>query len=116
MSDNPRPALYGAEYSIQLLGRRSPALMEPARVVGRHCVAGDVLVPDASLPADVRPGDLLAVPASGAYQLSMASGYNLVARPPLVGVFEGREKVLLRREALADILGREGVGETSGIS
>ena len=110
MSDNPRLALYGAEYSVQLIGRRSQALMEPARVVGRHCEAGDVLVPDASLPADVRPGDLLAVPASGAYQLSMASGYNLVARPPLVGVREGAWKVLLRREALSDILDREGVG------
>jgi diaminopimelate decarboxylase len=108
MSDNPRPALYGAEYSVQLIGRRSRALMEPARVVGRHCEAGDVLIPDASLPADVRPGDLLAVPASGAYQLSMASGYNLVARPPLIGVCGGRETTLLRREGLVEILGREG--------
>ena len=79
-------------------------------MVGRHCEVGDVLVPDASLPADIRPGDLLAVPASGASQLSMASGYNLVSRPPLIGVCEGTQKVLLRREALSDILEREGAG------
>ena len=107
MSDNPRPALYGAGYSAYLVGRRSTAPSGPARIVGRHCEAGDVLVPDAELPADVRPGDLVAVPAAGAYQLSMASGYNLVGRPPLIGVHEGEDRVLLRREGLADLLGRE---------
>jgi diaminopimelate decarboxylase len=107
MSDNPRPALYGAGYSAYLVGRRPAGPLAPARVVGRHCEAGDVLVPDAELPADVRPGDLLAVPAAGAYQLSMASGYNLVGRPPLVGVHEGEDRLLLRREGLADLLGRE---------
>ena len=107
MSDNPRPALYGAGYSAYLVGRRSAAAPGPARIVGRHCEAGDVLVPDAELPADVRPGDLIAIPAAGAYQLSMASGYNLVGRPPLIGVREGEDRVLLRREGLADLLGRE---------
>jgi diaminopimelate decarboxylase len=107
MSDNPRPALYGSGYSAYLVGRRSLEPLAPARVVGRHCEAGDVLVPDAELPQDVRPGDLLAVPAAGAYQLSMASGYNLVGRPPLIGVHEGEDRVLLRREGLADLLGRE---------
>jgi len=107
MSDNPRPALYGAGYSAYLVGRRSGAPTVPTRVVGRHCEAGDVLVPEADLPGDVRPGDLIAVPAAGAYQLSMASGYNLVGRPPLIGVHDGEDRVLLRRECLADLLGRE---------
>lgn len=107
MSDNPRPALYGAGYSAYLVGRRSTAPVRQTRLVGRHCEAGDVLVPDAALPADARPGDLIAVPAAGAYQLSMASGYNLVGRPPLIGVHEGEDRVLLRREGLADLLGRE---------
>ena len=107
MSDNPRPALYGAGYTARLLGRPASGALRPARVVGRHCEAGDVLIPDADLPADTRPGDLLAVPAAGAYQLSMASGYNLVARPPLVGVRDGAERLLQRRETLDDILRRD---------
>lgn len=107
MSDNPRPALYGADYSAYLVGRATQAPPAPARVVGRHCEAADVLVPDARLPADARPGDLIAIPAAGAYQLSMASGYNLVGRPPLVGVHDGEDRLLLRREALADQLARE---------
>jgi diaminopimelate decarboxylase len=107
MSDNPRPALYGAGYTARLIGRPSSAPLQPARVVGRHCEAGDVLVPDARLPGDTRPGDLIAMPAAGAYQLSMASGYNLVGRPPLVAVRDGEERVLLRRETLDDILRRE---------
>ncbi|HEY3873822.1 MAG TPA: diaminopimelate decarboxylase [Actinocrinis sp.] len=106
MSDNPRPALYGAAYCARLVGRHAGPL-EPARVVGRHCEAGDVLIRDAHLPSDTRPGDLLAVPASGAYQLSMASGYNLAGRPALVGVRDGAERLLQRRETLEDILRRE---------
>ena len=107
MSDNPRPALYGARYTARLVGRRSTEPLAPARIVGRHCEAGDVLVPDAVLPVDVRPGDLLAVPAAGAYQLSMSSGYNMVGRPALVGVRDGAEQVLVRRETLDDILRRD---------
>jgi diaminopimelate decarboxylase len=107
MSDNPRPALYGAGYTAQLVGRFSREPLHGARVVGRHCEAGDVLVPDALLPEDTRPGDLLAIPAAGAYQLSMSSGYNMVGRPPLVAVRDGAERLLLRRETLEDILQRE---------
>lgn len=100
MSDNPRPALYGVRYAPRLVGRRSTA--DPARmtVVGRHCEAGDVVAADVHLPADIRPGDLLAVPAAGAYHLSMASGYNLVGRPPVVAVDDGRARLLVRRESL----------------
>ncbi|WP_432153499.1 diaminopimelate decarboxylase [Streptomyces tricolor] len=107
MSDNPRPALYGVRYAPRLIGR--PGAAAPARVtvVGRHCEAGDVLAADVELPADVRPGDLLAVPVAGAYHLSMASAYNLVGRPPLVAVRDGLARLLVRRESLADLRSRD---------
>lgn len=86
MSDNPRPALYGAQYPVRLIGRRVDAPLRPATVVGRHCESGDLLAEDVSLPDDVHAGDLLAVPCSGAYHHSMASNYNLVGRPPVVAL------------------------------
>jgi diaminopimelate decarboxylase len=107
MSDNPRPALYGVRYEPRLIGRPSAAPPTPVTVVGRHCEAGDVLATDAELPDDVRPGDLLAVPVAGAYHLSMASGYNLVGRPPVAAVRAGRARLLVRRESLDDIRGRD---------
>ncbi|MEU3060599.1 diaminopimelate decarboxylase [Streptomyces subrutilus] len=107
MSDNPRPALYGVRYAPRLVGRGSSAAPRTATVVGRHCEAGDVLAADVPLPGDVHPGDLLAVPVAGAYQLSMASGYNLVGRPPLVAVHEGTTRLLVRRETLADFRNRD---------
>ncbi|MGW7449540.1 diaminopimelate decarboxylase [Kitasatospora sp. NPDC054795] len=107
MSDNPRPALYGSPYAVRLVGRRSEAGEARVDVVGRHCEAGDVLVRDAPLPADLRPGDLLAMPAAGAYQLSMASGYNLVGRPAVVAVKDGRARLLIRRETVEDFRLRE---------
>ncbi|MFE0186978.1 diaminopimelate decarboxylase [Streptomyces sp. NPDC058989] len=107
MSDNPRPALYGVRYAPRLVGRGSLAASEPVTVVGRHCEAGDVLATDVRLPGDIRPGDLLAVPVAGAYHLSMASGYNLVGRPPVIAVTDGHARLLVRRESLADIQGRD---------
>ncbi|MGW1819236.1 diaminopimelate decarboxylase [Streptomyces sp. NPDC002125] len=107
MSDNPRPALYGARYAPRLIGRRSTAESCTATVVGRHCEAGDVLATDAVLPADIHPGDLVAIPVAGAYHLSMASSYNAVGRPPVAAVHEGRARLLIRRESLADINGRD---------
>lgn len=104
MSDNIRPALYAAEYSAALANRTSEAPPVLSRVVGLHCEGGDILVRDVFLPDDVRPGDLLAVPASGAYSRSMASNYNHTPRPPMVGVSEGRLSVLVRRETLDDLL------------
>ncbi|MFF1556698.1 diaminopimelate decarboxylase [Streptomyces sp. NPDC058279] len=107
MSDNPRPALYGVRYAPRLIGRRSSAPPGRATVVGRHCEAGDVLAADVDLPADVRAGDLLGVPVAGAYQLSMASGYNLVGRPPVIAVADGRARLLVRRESLDDVRARD---------
>ncbi|MFI7355711.1 diaminopimelate decarboxylase [Streptomyces avidinii] len=107
MSDNPRPALYGVRYAPRLVGRRSPTEPCVATVVGRHCEAGDILAADVELPGDVHPGDLLAVPVAGAYQVSMASGYNMVGRPPVVAVDNGRARLLMRRETLADFHRRD---------
>ncbi|MFF3511673.1 diaminopimelate decarboxylase [Streptomyces sp. NPDC002573] len=107
MSDNPRPALYGVRYAPRLVGRRTTADRAPVTVVGRHCEAGDVLATDVELPADVHPGDLLAVPVAGAYHLSMASGYNLVGRPPVAAVRDGHARLLVRRESLDDIRSRD---------
>lgn len=102
MSDNPRPALYGVRYAPRLVGRHSTAGPRTATVVGRHCEAGDILASDVQLPGDIHPGDLLAVPVAGAYQLSMASGYNLVGRPAVVAVHEDTARLLVRRETLED--------------
>jgi diaminopimelate decarboxylase len=104
MSDNIRTALYAAEYSATLASRRSAAPPALARVVGKHCEGGDILVRDEFLPADVAPGDLLAVPASGAYSRSMASNYNHVPRPPVVAVRDGQVTTLIRRETVQDLL------------
>ncbi len=104
MSDNIRTALYAAEYSATLASRRSDAPPTLARVVGKHCEGGDILVRDEFLPADVAPGDLVAVPAAGAYSRSMASNYNHVPRPPVVAVRDGEISTLVRRETLDDLL------------
>jgi diaminopimelate decarboxylase len=104
MSDNIRTALYAAEYSATLASRRSSAAPALARVVGKHCEGGDILVRDEFLPGDVVPGDLIAVPASGAYSRSMASNYNHVPRPPVIAVAGGAIRTLLRRETIEDLL------------
>jgi diaminopimelate decarboxylase len=104
MSDNIRTALYDASYSATLAGRASAAPPILARVVGKHCEAGDIVVKDEFLPADIRPGDLLAVPGTGAYCRSMASNYNHVPRPPVVAVADGTARVIVRRETEDDLL------------
>ena len=104
MSDNIRTALYGAHYTAVLAGRASDAPLRPVTVTGKHCESGDIVVHDVPLPADVRPGDLLAVPASGAYHRSMASNYNHVPRPPVVAIRDGNARVIVRRETEADLL------------
>ena len=104
MSDNVRTALYDAAYSVTLASRRSPASPVLSRVVGKHCESGDVVVRDAWLPADLAPGDLIAVAATGAYCRSMASNYNFLGRPPVVAVRDGRARVVVRREDEDDLL------------
>lgn len=105
MSDNIRTALYDAAYTCALASRASSAPPMLARVVGKHCESGDIVVRDAWLPADVVPGDLLVVAGTGAYCRSMASNYNHALRPPVVSVREGESRVLVRRETEADLLG-----------
>ncbi|MEU0280031.1 MULTISPECIES: diaminopimelate decarboxylase [unclassified Streptomyces] len=104
MSDNIRTALYDAEYSVALVSRRSDAEAMLTRVVGKHCESGDIVVRDAFLPADLAPGDLIAVPATGAYCRSMASNYNHALRPPVVAVKDGEARVIVRRETEEDLL------------
>ena len=104
MSDNIRTALYDADYSCTLASRESQAPARLARVVGKHCEAGDIVVKDEFLPADVTPGDLLAVPGTGAYCRSMSSNYNHALRPPVVAVREGSSRVIVRRETEEDLL------------
>ena len=104
MSDNIRPALYGAQYHAEIVSRSSDAPRVLARVVGKHCESGDILVHEAQLPGDVTAGDLLAVAATGAYGRSMASNYNHVPRPPVVAVLGGAARVLVRRETEDDLL------------
>jgi diaminopimelate decarboxylase len=104
MSDNIRPALYGADYSCTLASRSSSAEPVMSRVVGKHCESGDIVVYDEFLPADTRAGDLLAVPVTGAYCRSLASTYNHVPRAAVVAVRSGEARVILRRETEDDLL------------
>ncbi|MCW2658245.1 MAG: Diaminopimelate decarboxylase, partial [Jatrophihabitans sp.] len=104
MSDNIRTALYDAQYTCVVANRVSSAPPARARVVGKHCESGDVVVRDTWLPGDVQPGDLVAVAATGAYCRSMASNYNHVPRPPVVAVRDGVAQVIVRRETEDDLL------------
>ena len=104
MSDNIRPSLYGAEYTTILANRTSTAARVSSRLVGKHCETGDIVIREIDLPDDIVPGDLLAVPATGAYGRSMASNYNHVPRPPVVAVKDGKARVIVRRETEADLL------------
>ncbi len=104
MSDNIRTALYDASYSATVANRTSAAEPLLARVVGKHCESGDIVVKDEFLPADVQPGDLVAVPGTGAYCRSMASNYNHVPRPPVVAVRDGQARLIVRRETEDDLL------------
>lgn len=113
MSDNARTALYGAEYSARIASRVSDAAPALVRVAGKHCESGDIVVDAEYLPGDIAPGDLLAVPATGAYCWSLASNYNHVPRPPVVAVRDGAARVIVRGETLHDLLARDAGLETS---
>jgi diaminopimelate decarboxylase len=104
MSENIRPALYGAVYSAFLANRSSTAKLISSRVVGKHCETGDILISEINLPSDIKAGDLLAIPATGAYGRSMASNYNHIARPAVITVINGSARVILRRENEQDLL------------
>jgi diaminopimelate decarboxylase len=107
MSDNIRTSLYGAEYDARLVSRASDAPPVLARIAGKHCESGDIVVRDTWVNEDIAPGDLLAVAATGAYCYSMSSRYNLIGRPPVVAVRDGRSRVILRRETVDDLLSLE---------
>lgn len=110
MSDNLRPALYGADYTALVAGRRpDPAVgLVRCRLVGKHCESGDIVVRDVDLPADLAIGDVLAVPATGAYGRSMAMNYNLFTRPGVAWVAGGEQGWVLRPETVEDLLRLEG--------
>ena len=113
MSDNIRTALYAADYSVRLANRGSTAEPVLVRVAGKHCESGDIVVLADYLPGDVAPGDLLAVPATGAYCWAMANNYNYLARPAVVAVRDGVARVIVRGETEADLLSRDaGIGPT----
>ena len=107
MSDNARPALYGADYTVRIASRVTDAAPALVRVAGKHCESGDIVVDADYLPGDVRPGDLLAVAATGAYCWSLASNYNYLGRPAVVAVRDGAARVIVRGETEADLLARD---------
>ena len=104
MSDNIRTALYDATYTVTLASRASTAVLTDSRVVGKHCESGDIVIRDASMPADIVPGDLLAVAATGAYCRAMASNYNHLPRPAVIGVNSGEKEIILHGETIDDVL------------
>jgi diaminopimelate decarboxylase len=107
MSDNIRTALYDAQYDARLVSRISDAPAALARIVGKHCESGDIVVRDTWVPGDIRPGDLLGVAATGAYCYSLSSRYNMIGRPAVVAVRDGRARLILRRETVDDLLSVE---------
>ena len=107
MSDNARPALYSADYSVSLVSRTSDCEPALVRVVGKHCESGDIVVKDAYLPEDVSPNDLVAVATTGAYCYSLSSNYNYLTRPAMVAVSNGVADLLVRAETEKDLLARD---------
>ncbi|MDO4258895.1 MAG: diaminopimelate decarboxylase [Actinomycetaceae bacterium] len=104
MADNIRPALYGAHYTATLANRISDAPVVRSRVVGKHCESGDIIVWDVDLPSDIQSGDLLAVPATGAYGYSMASNYNMLPKPGVIAVENSEAKWIVRPQTIDDVL------------
>jgi diaminopimelate decarboxylase len=110
MADNIRPAMYDARYTAQIVNRRASGEPESVRIAGRFCESGDVLINDIALPP-VEVGDLIAIPAAGAYQIPMASNYNAVPRAAVVMVQEGSARLMRRRETFEDVFRNEVFGE-----
>ncbi len=103
-TDNMRPALYDAKYHAILANRVSHSHDVLSRIVGKHCESGDIIIRDIQLAEDIHPGDILAVPVTGAYGRQMASNYNHLTRPAVVAVIDGKARVIVRRETEADLL------------
>ena len=106
MGDNVRPALYGAKYSARLANRMDESPTQRVAIAGRYCEQGDILIEEVDLPR-VEVGDLIAIPCAGAYQIPMASNYNLIPRPAVIAVREGEPRVIRRRETIDDMLSCE---------
>lgn len=115
MSDNIRPALYGADYSVRIASRVSGAEPALVRIAGKHCESGDIVVQADYLPGDVTPGDLLAIPATGAYCWAMSNNYNYLGRPAVVAVRDGHARLLVRRETEEDLLRRDTGLSSAGV-
>jgi diaminopimelate decarboxylase len=107
MSDNPRTALYEAEYHTVLASRSTNAEPALARVVGKHCESGDIVVNQDYLPADIAPSDIVAVAATGAYCYSLSNNYNFLTKPAVVAVRSGQARVIIRAETEADLFTRD---------
>ena len=107
MSDNPRPVLYGSGYEAFLPRSTDADRTKQVRVVGKHCESGDVIVQAARVPPDITVGDVLATPVTGAYGHTMGSNYNMVLRPPVVFVRDGRARLVVRRETFDDLVRRD---------
>jgi diaminopimelate decarboxylase len=112
MSDNIRPALYGADYTVRIASRSSDAEPALVRIAGKHCESGDIVVHADYLPGDIEPGDLVAVPATGAYCWALSNNYNYLGRPAVVAVRDGSAHILIRRETEHDLLSRDAGLET----
>lgn len=104
MSDNIRPALYGSDYDVRVVNRRTQGEPVDSRIVGFHCESGDILVDERRFPSDITTGDILAFATTGAYQYMMASRYNGALRPAVVSVRDGQHRLMLRRETIDDLL------------
>lgn len=107
MGDNARPVLYDADYSAVVASRRITGKHVLSRIVGKHCESGDIVVRNVYLPPVVARGEILAVPATGAYCHSLSSNYNYLTRPAVVAVNDGAAQVLIRRETLDQMLARD---------
>jgi diaminopimelate decarboxylase len=111
MSDNPRPAMYGARYEAFVPARVEAPRPWTVTVAGKHCEQGDLLVPDAQVPSDLAVGDVLATPVTGAYGHAMASNYNLLPRPAVVFLRDGHARLVVRRESYDDLCARDVIEE-----
>lgn len=104
MSDNPRPMMYGSEYEVFDPNNMHASRTSSARIVGKHCESGDILILEAQVTPDISVGDVVVMPVTGAYGYSMASNYNKVPRPAIVFVGEGQSRLVVRRETLEDLV------------